>query len=419
MRAFRLFSYENALLLILGGTFGVVFMDRLAVNYLAPFIVRDLHLNSAQVGMISSALSVTWAIANIGFGRLSDLMGRRKLLLVATIIVFSTCSFVSGLATSFAMLVGARLFMGLAEGPVPPLVFTLMAQGSSPGRLGLNTGLIINGCLSLFATVLGPIVLLWLAQAFNWRIAFWISAVPGLVMALLIVRFVREAPPAPRAAAAGPAPEVDRQGLVKILARRNIVLCTLIACFTLGALMIGSAFGSLYLINVRHIPPTQASLLLGAQGLANMGSFVVAALSDRIGRKPTVIAFSLLGMLAPLSMLYFHGSLWGLGALLVVGGLAQGVTPVLFLAIPAETVPMRQLGTVSGFIPGMGELIGSVCGPIIAGRAADLVGLQAPFLIMAGCSLAGAVLGLGLKECLGVKPHDPLEAALAVAETPA
>ena len=78
-----------------------------------------------------------------------------------------------------------------------------------------------------------------------------------------------------------------------------------------------------------------------------------------------------------------------------------------------------QLGPVSGFIPGMGELIGSVCGPIIAGRAADLVGLQAPFLIMAGCSLAGAVLGLGLKECLGVKPHDPLEAALAVAETPA
>jgi MFS family permease len=417
MRSFRLFTYENALLLILGATFGVVFMDRLAVNYLAPFIVRDLHLDSAQVGMISAALSVTWALGNIGFGRLSDLMGRRKLLLVATIVVFSLCSFVSGLATSFAMLVGARLFMGVAEGPVPPLVMTLMAQGSSPRRLGLNTGIIINGFLSLFATVLGPIVLLALAQAFNWRVAFWISAVPGLVLALLIMRFVREAPrtaQAPRARANG-----DRQGFFRILARRNIILCTLIACFTLAGLMIGSAFGSLYLINVRHIPTTQASLLLGAQGLANMAAFVVAALSDRIGRKPTVIAFSLLGMLAPLSMLYFHGSLWGLGALLVVGGLAQGVTPVLFLAIPAETVPMRQLGTVSGFIPGVGELIGSVCGPIIAGRAADLVGLQAPFLIMVGCSFAAAVLGLGLKECLGVKPHDPLEVAAVLAESAA
>jgi MFS family permease len=417
MRSFRLFTYENALLLILGSTFGVVFMDRLAVNYLAPFIVRDLHLNSVQVGAISAALSVTWAIANIGFGRLSDLLGKRKLMLVATIIVFSVCSFVSGLATSFAVLIAARLFMGVAEGPVPPLVMTLMAQASSPRRLALNTGIIINGFLSLFAAVLGPIVLLGLAQAFNWRVAFWISAVPGLILAALIMKFVREAPAAAQSAAPRPQAKVEHQSFFRILARRNIILCTVIACFTLAGLMINSAFSSLYMINVRHIPTTEASLLLSVQGVANMASFAVAALSDRIGRKPTVIAFSLLSMIGPLAMVYFHGSLWAFGALLFVGGLAQGVTPILFLAIPAETVPMRQLGTVSGFIPGVGELIGSVGGPIIAGRAADLVGLQAPFLIIAGCALAAGILGMGLKECLGVKPHDPLEMAAAVQGT--
>ncbi len=187
------------------------------------------------------------------------------------------------------------------------------------------------------------------------------------------------------------------------------MLCTLIACFTLATLMISSTFGALYLIDVRHIPPTQVSLLLGAQGMANMVSFVVAALSDRIGRKPAVIAFSLLGLAAPLGILYFRGSLWGLGALMVIGGLAQGVTAVLFVAIPAETVPMRQLGTVSGFIPGMGELVGSVCGPVVAGWAADRTSLDAPFLIVAGCSIAATLLALGLKETLGVRPADPLE----------
>ncbi len=410
----RLFTYENALVLILGVTFGVVFMDRLAVSYLAPFIVKDLRLNSTQVGLTVSALSVTWALTNIGAGRLSDLMGRRKPLLIAAVLVFSCCSFVSGLATSFVVLIAARLFMGVAEGPVPPMVLTLMAETSSPKRIGLNTGLIINGCLSLFASVLGPLVLIGLAQALNWRWAFCIAAVPGLIMAFVIARFVREG--GPRAGARRPTPirsadPADR--FLKVLARRNIVLCTLIACFTMAGLMITTAFTTLYLINTRHIPPTEASLLLSVQGLAQMASFVVAALSDRIGRKPAVVAFSLIGLAAPLGVLFFHGPLWGLAVFLALGGLAQGVTAVLFIAIPAETVPMRQLGTVSGFIPGVGELVGSVCGPAIAGWAADHTSPAAPFVIIAVCAVAGSLLALGLKETLGTRPVDRLDLAEA------
>lgn len=408
----RLFTYENALVLILGVTFGVVFMDRLAVNYLAPFIVRDLRLGAAQVGMVSAALSVTWALTNIGAGRLSDLMGRRKPLLIAAVVVFSCCSFVSGLATSFAVLIGARLLMGVAEGPVPPMVMTLMAQSSSPKRIGLNIGLIINGCLSLFAAVLGPVLLIGLAQAFSWRAAFFIAAVPGLVMALLIARFVREGGSRPAAQAAAPPRAKAPPGeFWRIIARRNIVLCTAIACFVMAYLMISSTFSTLYLINVRHIAPTQASLLLSAQGLAQMASFVVAALSDRIGRKPALIGFSLLGLAGPAGMLWFHGPLWGLGALMVLGGLSQGVTPVLFAAIPAETVPMRQLGTASGFIPGVGELVGSVLGPIVAGWAADRTSLDAPFLIVAGCALASTILAFGLTETLGHRPEGAAELA--------
>jgi len=218
-------------------------------------------------------------------------------------VVFSMCSFVSGLATSFAILIGARLFMGLAEGPVPPLILTLMALSSSKERLGLNSGLIISGFLNLFATVLGPVVLIGLAQAFNWRIAFWIAAVPGLIMAVLIARYVRDIRP-PGHTARGATPTVaKRQGFFQILRRRNIVLCTLIGCFSLATLMIGTTFGSLYLINVRHIPPTAASFLLGAQGLAGVAAFLVAALSDHVGRKPAVVAFSFLGLLTPFAML--------------------------------------------------------------------------------------------------------------------
>jgi MFS family permease len=413
----KLFTYENSLLLMLGVTFGVVFMDRLAVNFLAPFIARDLRLNSTQIGLLAAALSLTWALSNIIFGRISDLIGQRKWLLVGAIVVFSMCSFMSGLATSFALLIAARLFMGLAEGPVPPLVLTMMAQSSSPRRLGLNSGLIINGFLSLFALVLGPVVLIGLAQSFNWRAAFWIAAVPGLVMALLIAKFARDPRTASTATMATDPSRPRREDYFRILARRNIVLCTLIACFTMAILMIGTAFGALYLVNERHISPTQASLLLGAQGVANMLSFLVPALSDRIGRKPAVILFGFLAMAAPLAMLYFHGSLWGLGALLFVGGFSLGVTTLLIIVIPAETVPMHQLGTVSGFIPGVAELIGSVGGPALAGRAADLVSPSAPFIIMVGCSLAVGLLALGLKESLGFRPDARGVVSLGTAQS--
>jgi MFS family permease len=405
----RLLTYENALVLILGATFGVVFMDRLAVNYLAPFVVRDLKLSATQFGLISSALSITWAVANVGAGRISDLIGRRKPLLIGAVVVFSVCSFVSGLATSFGMLIAARLFMGLAEGPVPPLTLTIMAENSSRHRIGLNTGLIQGSCISLFAQVLGPVVLIGLAQALNWRAAFWISAVPGLVLALIIARFVRERPRPPLPAKASPAAGAAKEGFLQIVGRRNILLCTAIACFTLAGLMIGNAFTTLYLVNVRHIPPTQASVLLSVQGVAGVVSFLVAAASDRIGRKPAVIGCSLLSLAAPLGLLYFHGPLWALALLLATGGLPGGLAAVLFVTIPAETVPMRQLGTVAGFIPGVGELIGSVCGPAIAGWAADRTSLAAPFLIVAGCGVAASLLGLGLQETLGSRPVDPLE----------
>lgn len=415
MRGSGIFTYENALLVMLGVTFGVVFMDRSAVNYLAPFIVHDLHLTSGQVGLISAALAVTWSLTNIGAGRLSDLMGRRKPLLVAAVVVFSLCSFVSGLATSFAMLVAARLFMGLSEGPAPPLVLALMAESSSKGRLGLNSGLIISSFRSFFAGVLGPVLLIGVAQAFSWRVSFWIAAVPGLIMAALIAVFVREGPRLGPGAGQGegagsgaaPPPAGAKEptvGFLQIVLRWNIVLCTLIGCFTLAALIIGLSFTALYLVDVRHIAPTQVSLLLGAQGLANMGAFLVPTLSERIGRKPAVIVFSLVAMVTPLAILYMHGSLWGLGALLVVGGLANGVTTMLFVVIPAETVAGRHLGTAVGFIPGVGELVGAVCGPALAGWAADLTSLAAPFVIMTGCSLAAGLLGLGLKETLDTRP---------------
>ncbi len=105
-----------------------------------PFIQPDLGLTNTHVGLISGALSLTWSLAAFGIGAVSDRTGSRKGLLVLATLAFSVCSFGSGLATSFAMLLGARLLMGVAEGGIMPISQSLIASEVDARHRGPGDG---------------------------------------------------------------------------------------------------------------------------------------------------------------------------------------------------------------------------------------------------------------------------------------
>src|SRR5262249_6570674 len=75
-------GYQIALTALLSLNFGFVLFDRNASNFLMPFIQPELRLTNAEVGLLSSALSLTWSIAAFGVGVLSDWTGSRKGLLI-------------------------------------------------------------------------------------------------------------------------------------------------------------------------------------------------------------------------------------------------------------------------------------------------------------------------------------------------
>ena len=58
-------SYENMLMLLLCLNFGIVFLDRNAMSYLAPFVQPDLNLSNEQIGLLASGLSLAWAISGL------------------------------------------------------------------------------------------------------------------------------------------------------------------------------------------------------------------------------------------------------------------------------------------------------------------------------------------------------------------
>jgi MFS family permease len=87
-----------------------------------------------------------------------------------------------------------------------------------------------------------------------------------------------------------------------------------------------------------------------------------------------------------------------LGALVFVGWAASGTFPIFMATIPSETIPPRLMATAIGAVIGVGEILGGVSAPTLAGRAADLHDMRWPMYIMAACAVAGTCFALFLRE---------------------
>ncbi len=388
-------SYQVGLVALLSVNFGIVFFDRNALSFLMPFVLPDLGLNNTQVGMLASALSLTWACAAFGIGVISDKTGSRKALLIIATLAFSICSFLSGIATSFATLLAARLLMGAAEGGVMPISQALVAAEVRPERRGLAMGVTQNFGSNLLGSFAAPVLLTAFATHAGWRHAFFLAGAPGILAALLMWRYVREQP----AADGHVAVPREKLTLGAAFAERNVLICAALGVLLVSYLVICWAFMPLYLTQIRHYDPQTAGWLMGSLGVsATIGAFLISGLSDRFGRRPLMIAMPLIGIILPIGALYYTGSVWLLAAMFFVGWGVNGIFPLFMATVPSESVDPKHQATVLGLCMGSGEVLGGVLAPSLAGVAADHVGLSAPLWIMLGLTILAGLLALGLRE---------------------
>ena len=391
-------NYRILLVGLLSLNFGILFFDRNALSFVMPFVKPELGLTNTQVGLTSSALSLAWAVSALVIGARADRSGRRKSYLVGATIAFSLCSFLGGLAASFAMLLGSRLLMGLADGGIAPISQSITALAVPPERRGLAMGVMQNFGSNLLGSFAAPVLLVAFATAYGWHAAFYLAGVPGLISAWLLWRFIRDpgAPPGP-IDIGPPASLLDR--LRDILSHRNMVLCPIIAVLLVSYLVICWTFAPLFLTKVRGFAPNEMSWLMGTLGIsATVGSFAVSGISDRIGRKPVMVVASVVGVILPLGAQYYSGSIWVLAAIFFVGWALTGTFPLFMGTIPAETVSRTHMTTAIALVMGSGEVFGGVLAPALAGWAADVAGLNAPMWIMMGLCLASGMLALALRE---------------------
>ncbi|MEV6804283.1 MFS transporter [Streptomyces sp. NPDC051132] len=395
--------YEHRLLLVLFAAFGFVFFDRQALTFLAPFISDDFHLSHTALGVLSGVLALTWALSGLVCGRLADRYGRRPVL-IAAVVLFSCFSAVGGLMTGFAGLLIARALMGLAEGAVLPLAQSLMVEASREHRRGLNMGLLQGSSAGLLGGIVAPLVVVWIAEHHTWRTAFLVTIVPGLLIAVWIARSVRERPPVsvlPDVSDATVPEEAApplREVLREVLAHRNIVLCALAACFYLTWFTVIITFTPTYLEDEKGFSSSTMSHVMTCFGVAwVLWGFLTPAVSDRIGRRGALIAFTVVAALCPLAVVYVDDPVL-LGGVVVLSYTGLGCFTLIMATIPAESVPRRTLTVALGLVMGVGELAGGFIGPLVAGLASDVWGLDAAMFISCGGAVAVVLLALGLRE---------------------
>jgi predicted MFS family arabinose efflux permease len=364
--------------------------------------------------MLSSALSLTWAISGIFIGAWSDRVGKKKIFIVVAGLLFSLCSVLSGLATGFLMLLGARLLMGATEGAVMPISHSLVAEEVSPEHRGLAMGVNQNLGSNFLGSTMAPLVLTALAAVVGWRSSFFLAGAPGLLFAALIWFFVKEPEKKPQA-------HGDRLTMAQALQHKNMVLCVLISILLVSYLVVTWAFMPTYLVNTKGMSPQDGSFLMAALGIsATVGAFVTPAISDKVGRRPVMILIPFLGLLIPFSVMYMTGTTWTFMPFFFFGWALNGIFPMFMATIPSETLPARYVATATGITMGLGEVIGGVLSPTIAGWANDHFHTpNATMWILAGLAVVAGILGMGLDETAPGKRKTPAPDAPELEAAPA
>jgi MFS family permease len=407
MREEKSLAYEVRVVLLLGLAYGFAFFDRQTMSFLAPFVVEDFHLNNAQVGLLGSGLSLTWALGACLIGYWSDKMGVRKPFLLSFLLIYSACSVLSGLAPSFWPLFASRVVMGAAEGPFLPICLAFIAAASPTRRRGLNSGIVQNVFGSLLGNTLAPLLVVWVALHLGgWRNSFFLAGMPGLILFFLVWKFVDEPP---RLSGAGPAESSKKWLGATILAAlgeiggmlkvRNIALCAAMSPMLIGTLILTSIFLPLQLTQVRGFSKDTMSYIMAITGVCPaIGAVVIGALSDRIGRKVPMIVGATMTAFSPLAAIYFQGSWQAVTLIMFLSTLGVGMFPLYMGVVPGESLNSTNTAAAMGLVVMVGELAGGVVAPVVTGWMADLSTLDTPLLVAAGMSFIGGFICLFLKE---------------------
>ena len=175
--------------ILLAGVLGLSTADTATVGAIASELAPALHLGNVEIGLLVTLSTAIGAVATLPMGVLADRINRVRLLWIA-VLIWCAAIVACGSATSFTMLLASRLALGAVVAIGGPVIASLTGDLFPPAERGKIYSYILTG--ELVGTGVGFAVSGDLAGFLSWRVGFWWLAVPGLVLAWSIRRYLPE-----------------------------------------------------------------------------------------------------------------------------------------------------------------------------------------------------------------------------------
>jgi EmrB/QacA subfamily drug resistance transporter len=181
-------SFKNSVLLV--STFAAFLTPFLtsAVNLALPSIGKELHANAISLSWVISSFILTSAIFLLPFGRLGDIIGRKKIFSTG-ILLFTISTFLIIFSRSIVSLIILRILQGFSSAMIFGTSMAIITSVFQPGERGRAIG--INITATYLGLSCGPVIGGLLTQYFGWRSIFAFLVPFGIVSLILIQRKIK------------------------------------------------------------------------------------------------------------------------------------------------------------------------------------------------------------------------------------
>jgi ACS family hexuronate transporter-like MFS transporter len=249
------------------------YLDRQSLATLAPLIRVEFHLSNAEYGWVLAAFSITYAAAAPFAGLFIDRIGLSRGITIA-IGLWSLAAISTGLTRGLGSLVACRAWLGLAEAGGIPAAGKAIHEYLAPPERALGNGL--NQAAVFLGAILAPPAATWLAVRYQWRTAFMVTGVAGLLWIPLWNAIARRVK-APSASAGEPFWRTLE--ILRDTRMWGFILANAISMVTYS---LWSNWTTLYLVEVRRLTFVQAAYFAWLPPLgAMLGGFAGGWLSFR------------------------------------------------------------------------------------------------------------------------------------------
>ena len=358
-------------------------------------MIVEFGLTIGDIGLFIAITTAVGGSMQLLYGFLTRLVARPAILATGYLF-FGAGLILGGFAQSFGQLAAAVSGARLGASPQHPVGNALISDLYPAERRGFAISAHISG--GNVGTVLVPLVGAALLAAFGWQATLMIFGAPALVISLLVALLVREDHAEyRRAARRSGSPWEHLRSVLALRDLRLILGASLVAAGGRG-LDIVAPFMLLYLRGPLGLGETPVAVLYALLLAGSViGPVVAGILSDRFGRRRTLVAYYLVSALGILGFVAAGANLWLLIPLLLPFGTAVfSESPVLQAYLADRAVgPIRDMAFAVYFTFAFG--IGAFWALVIA-NVVQRFGYPVAFGVMAASYVAAALLLIAVRE---------------------